>query len=428
LIKNINIAEKSGGGLDTLAFAAFFFVGWFIFPVISVFIFLALLYKFNFDRRVETFLFFLMALSFGLVAYTTQSVGIKESDIARYYFSYSLITDIQATKIFLLSFLLYGNDNPLFFAITFLLTRLFPNNPQILPMFWVSVTYFFSFLTIRECVLYFSPESRKTYILIIFFACIGIITFFTVTEILKQVASVSVFGYALMLKLTKKRGAAALLLVSVLIHFSSLLLLPVYYLCTKQKILRYLPFLFFISLVLSFFNFNEILVNIISLFVKQGDLLNRLQYYQDIQRWTISFRFYAEFILYFLIIILLYWDYFIAKTQKDKNQKRPFLVLHSIAFFILLINRGNVHNFIRYIMGYFPFYIMAMVQLFHIRIVKNEKIALILFAACFYFYSNVKLLSAQTVRGGEYANSYMNNNVTGILSSNVVNFLNFRVK
>ena len=422
----LSITKTNNTGYIVLL-CGFVLLVWFLLPVLSIVLLLAILYHFSINKKLETFVFLLIAISLALIGYTTKSVGVRDSDIARYSESYKSISALKDFKGYAVGFLLWGNDNPFFYSLTFSFTRLFPKNPQVLPLFWGTVTYFFSFLTIRQCVHYFSPESRKSYILVMIFSCIGIITFFTVFELLKQVSSVSVFGYAVMLKISKQKHAFKFLVLSILLHFSSLFLLPAYFFASSKKALRYMPILFVFAFALSFFNFNELLGRIVSLFIHSGDLYNRIQHYTNYESWSLSLRYYADFAMYFLIIIFLYWDFFLEKDEALINKKRPFLIIHSIAFFILLINRNNVHNFIRYVTGYFPFYIMAVIYLFNVRIARNERVLLVLAVLSFYIYSNFKLLSVETVPGADYANSYMNNDVVKILSSNIVQFLQYRV-
>jgi len=411
---------------ESVLYSLLFFGIWFLFPVACIFLFPLLLYRFTFSRAVENLMLVLMALSFGLVAYTTRSTGTTDSDIARYYALYKSVADINSAQRFFLVFVIDGSNNILFYLITFLMTKLFPNNPQVLPLFWVSVTYFFNFLALKEFVQYFSL-SRKQYILLLFFSCIGIITFYTTTEIIKQTASVAIMCYSIILKIRGKKGSLWMAIISVLVHFSSFLILPVYIFCKKRKLVKYLPVLFAFCLVISFFNFNVLLYSILSLFLHTGsDLLMRVQTYQNFETWTISFRFYAVFAMYFLLVVIFYWDYLITKEQEERKRKQSLLIIHCLAFFALLINLNNVHNFVRYVLGYFPFYMAAVVQLFYIRVAKFDRAVLIVAVLAFYLYSNLKMLIAQTA-GPVYANAYMDNDVFRIVTSNVVQFMQFKI-
>jgi hypothetical protein len=410
---------------QSILFVFFFSCLWFWLPFVSGFGFLFLLYQLKFGRGVETFLLLLVAVSFGLVAYTTQSVGTNQTDIARYYYSYGLLSDVHSLSEFLLFFLLEGG-NLIFEAVNFVMSRFFPGTPQVLPLFWVTITYFFSFLTIRNCSLLLAPDARKKYLAIIFFACIAIIPFYTCTEIVKQVSSVAIFGYAVIRKIGGQRKANAWLVVSCLVHLSSLILLPAYFLCNRRKGLSYMPFIFLGSLGLSFFNLDTIIYSLIAPFIGGGGLAEKIEMYQDIETWSISLRFYSIFFIYFLMLVVLYYDYYFRGGRANYIKGR-LLVLLSVAFCILLINRGNVHNFVRYIFGFFPFYAIAIVQLISGSIMRVSRTIFNFFIICFYLYSNVKLLKEQTEIGGDYDNSYMGNNVIGIATSNVVQFLQFKV-
>ena len=411
---------------ESFLFVILFVFVWFLFPVACIFLFPLLLFRFKFNNTVENIMLFLMAVSFGLIGYTTRSFGTTDSDIARYNALYLNLSNIETTKQFFFVFVIDGSNNVLFYLITYLMAQIFPGNPQVLPLFWVTATYFFSFLVLKELVQYFSL-SRKQYILLLFFSCVGLITFYTTTEIIKQTASVSIMCYAIILKVKNKKRSLLMAVISILVHFSSFLILPVFLFCKKQKLVTYLPFIFVACLALSFFNFNILLYSILSLFLHTGsDLLMRVQNYENVETWTISFRFYAVFAMYFFLVIIFYWDYFKIQNEEEKVKKRSLLIIHCLAFFTLLINLNNVHNFIRYVLGYFPFYMAAVAQLFYTRIMKFDKAMLITLVISFYLYSNIKMLIAQT-EGPTYANSYMNNDLPKIISSNVIQFLQFRI-
>jgi hypothetical protein len=130
--------------------------------------------------------------------------------------------------------------------------------------------------------------------------------------------------------------------------------------------------------------------------------------------------------MYFLLVVIFYWDYLITKEQEERKRKQSLLIIHCLAFFALLINLNNVHNFVRYVLGYFPFYMAAVVQLFYIRVAKFDRAVLIVAVLAFYLYSNLKMLIAQTA-GPVYANAYMDNDVFRIVTSNVVQFLQFKI-
>jgi hypothetical protein len=401
---------------------------WFFLPVLSVAGLLVLLMVADIPLRVQNFFLFLIALSFGLVAYTTQSVGTEETDIGRYYFSYDFVSNIDSFSDLFLLFFVADGTSILFQLITLAMAKIFPANFQLLPLFWVTVTYFFSFLAIKECVYFLSGYYSKVYVVVVFFAMAGIVTFFTATEIIKQVSSAAIFAYALMLHINKKKGAAFWVVISILVHLSSLFLMPIYWFSRKQSIIKHLPWIFLICLGVSFINFNTIMGLLFAGVVGDSGLGNRLQAYEEVDTWTISFRFFMIFGIYLFQLALVAIDLYHEKDMDMKQKKRIMVIVQVLAFLFLLVNRSNVHNFIRYTFGFFPFYALIFLQLFYARFKKAELTILVWLVGSFYIFSNVRLLQAQTVIGGPYDNSYMNNNVKDIMVSNVYDFLDFDVK
>jgi hypothetical protein len=413
---------------DELALVILVTAVWFFLPVLSVIPLSVILFKVKLKDSQQVFLLFLIAVSFGLVGYTAKSVGVEETDIARYYNQYKIVAEVKGFADFVLLFLIEDGTSLLFQLVTLGMAKTFPSNPQLLPLFWVTFSYFFTFLTIREGVYFLSGRYSKLYVVVIAVALFGIITFFTVTEIIKQVSSVSLFAYALMLKLNKKRGGVLCLVLSVLIHLSSLLLVPVFISFNKKKVFSYLPLIFLVCLALSFLNFNVVIATLYSVVIgTDSGIKARLEYYKDIDTWSISFRFLMIFVIYILQIGLVYIDYHVETDLQLKEKKKKLVTLQTLAFLFLLINRSNVHNFIRYTFCFFPFYSLVYLQLFYSRIKKKELVLLLFFIAAFYIFSNIKLLTSQTNIGGPYDNSYMDNDGVQILFSNVYLFLKFKV-
>jgi hypothetical protein len=401
---------------------------WFFLPVLCIIPLFVILFKVKLKDAQQIFLLFLIALSFGLVAYTTKSVGVEETDIARYYNQYKIVAEVKGFSDFVLLFLIEDGTSLLFQLVTLGMSKVFPSNPQLLPLFWVTFSYFFTFLTIKEGTYFITGRYSKLYVVIVIIAALGIITFFTVTEIIKQVSSVSLFSYALMLKVNGKRGAGLCLVLSVLIHLSSFFLVPVFVFFNRRKVFNYLPIISIVCLAVSFLNFNVVVAALYSAVIgADSGIKARLEYYKDIETWSISFRFLMIFLIYILQIALLYVDYFKETDLQLKGRKKSLVTLQTLAFLFLFINRSNVHNFIRYTFCFFPFYALAYLQLFYSRIRKKELVVLLSFIGAFYIFSNIKLLTSQTIVGGQYDNSYMDNDIVQILFSNVYLFLKFKV-
>ena len=104
-----------------------------------------------------------------------------------------------------------------------------------------------------------------------------------------------------------------------------------------------------------------------------------------------------------------------------------FMVLF-LTLMILTINKGNVHNFVRYVYGLFPFYLLVISTIMKSQLLKSQRYILAMLVILFFSFSNFKLLSVQTSADVNYANSYFDNSWENLLTSNVYEFLKFSVK
>ncbi|WP_158559339.1 EpsG family protein [Deminuibacter soli] len=418
-----NISEKQ----TLLLLSASIILVWFIAPVLSIFAILG--YLIVTGNQKQQFFILLVSLSFGLIAYTGQSIGPDPTDISRYHNGYNLLSDTNSFSSFLVLFVVDGGGNPIFYLVNFVLSRIFPHNPQILVLVWVTITYYFTTLSVIKAMEYLKIDIASwMYIGIIGIVVLGIIPFFTVTEIIKQCSSIAIFTYALMKKLLKEKRAFLYLVISLLVHSSSLMVAWIYFVYEKKNIAKWMLVILMTSVLLAFFNLNVILSVVLSPIV--GDAaLSRVKEYENVEVWSISFRHYSCFAVFLLSILPSYYYYKKAPTT-DENAPaiRNMLNILCLVLCVLLINHGNVHNFVRYIYGLFPFYILAVILLLSTKIARDQKYFLVLLISAFFTYSNFKLLSVQTSEDVNYANSYFNNSLLNMVTSNVIDFLSFTIR
>ena len=407
---------------------------WFFFPLISLFLITAVWLN---DREStsgrDQAVILWLSLTFGLIAYTGQNIGVDETDIARYHFLYLVMADIQTVSAFFVYMALDGGSNPVFYIINFIFTRIFPDNAQVHILFWITVTYFFTlkaaYLALTRLGRTFPLSYAKLLILVFL---IGIIPFFTVTEIIKQCSSIAILFYAVVKKLLNEKGSIYWLILSLLVHTSSLMFLPVYFFYSNKLVKKYFYFIILGSLVFAFFNFNIILTYFLSLILPGSSLLSRAEEYQNVDVWTISFRHYATYFIYIVCVSLLFFDAWITRKRQikvdfAKERWQIFMVLF-LTLMILTINKGNVHNFVRYVYGLFPFYLLAISTLLKSQLYKVQRYTLAMLVILFFTFSNFKLLMVQTSPDVNYANSYFNNSWANLLGANVYDFLKFTVR
>ena len=108
---------------------------------------------------------------------------------------------------------------------------------QFFSLFWIFIVYFFYFLGIENYCAYRKIElSRNHLLLFVFLSIFGFILFTQVSEIIKQAVATSVFFYGFSLLLLKKKlSALIVIIVSIGIHSSVLLFIPIlFYKCLNS--------------------------------------------------------------------------------------------------------------------------------------------------------------------------------------------------
>jgi hypothetical protein len=398
---------------------------WFMFPFVMAFI-LPFLTEFKKLFCVK-YLCLLISLSFGLVAYTVVSNGEIETDMMRYYDIYAYYGHLTSFQEFILAILLEGDLNFLFQILTFFVSRIFPDNSQYFALFWVSLTYFVGFLMCIELNEYYQKNKNRVDILslLIITMVFGVMSFYTITELVKQSIAVCVFGYAISRKINEKKYVKLLICASILLHFSSFFLLPVYFFINKKINQKTVIIIFVVCLFLSFVNVVQ-LANLISQIVPlPGNLREKILMYTEIENWEYAKRYHFLLLVYGLVCALVYFDVF--KKKEDPNKLTNVFNVLFISFCYVLINVSNLYNYIRYTLTYFPFYLFGIFGILNTSFGKKIKIIAYTVLSVFYFYATVSMLYFRTQEGGNYSNSYMDNSFVKLVCSSVFEYLNYRI-
>lgn len=367
----------------------------------------------------------LISVTFGLIASTTKSISFELTDIERYKSAYyKLVGATNFSEVLFHSVITSGEINVLFISINYFFTRVFPNYFSIMPLFWVSVTYFFSLLTFYQ----YSKNRNYTkgdysfYFVVV--VLLGI-PFYQTTETIKQCTAIAIMGYSLVLKSQNHKGGVLWLIISLLVHLSGLFLLPVFFLLKNKNVIKYFLPVFIVAFLISFVNINDVFTSIIGDYLGAG-FKDRALLYTD-YGWSLSRRYYVILVLYGLITFFLFYS-----TNKQKsdsaNAQVDFSLLNMqiLAFIFLLINRSNIHNFVRYTVTYFPFFILITLQTLDVLMPKKQKIVLWLFLIIFFAFMNITLMDFRTDVNSGYANSYLDNSILNIVTFNVAEILKYK--
>lgn len=395
---------------------------WLFMPVLSILLWI-FYSAFNPANRVLSF--FMIALTFGLIAYTGKSAGEMPTDLFRYYQAHQKMTGITNIHDLLYqNVVLNGEVNILFILLSYLLAKLYPFNPQVFGLFWVTISYFFVLLMFYE-FLKERSMSKGSYLFSLIVIVIAGVPFVLTVEIIKQCASVSLLGYALMLRINGRKSSWLFAICSVLIHLSGLMLIPIFLFCRSRYVYRFLLPITIITIFFSTFNINDLLNQYAGDLMGNG-MKERAEAYTD-YGWEISRRYYLNLAVYAVIIVFLGWvRYLKRKNGKEEAVYFERLVAAQIlACVVLFLNKGNIHNFIRYLLGYYPFYILLILTLFWVEMKKKEWFYMVVGLAIFFFGLNLVLMSFRLDPATGYANTFMDNNVLQLLLSGVSDILQY---
>lgn len=391
---------------------------WFFFPIPTIFLILYCIYKLPPKFISLNYLCFLIALSCGLIAYTAVSVdrGGEATDITRYTTQFNLLSEVDSFGEFLITtFITDGGIYIVFQLITLLLSKLFKGNPQILPLFWVTLTYFFLLLGVIE-LSKFKKNKNNTLLLILLITILFGTTLFTLeVELIKQSAAMSMAAYCMFRKLNGK-SCWKIFILALFIHISVLIFAAVLIFINKKAIAKYWILIMGFSLIMSMIEINKVLGLILG-----GSFAVKANFYASIDSMTISRINYFLFFVYCFLLIIHIWAYRKNKERDIEAIKR--FNFNLLCFCILIIQHGTIPNFVRYNYLYSPFYMFAFFCVIKCEFKKKEKIGLI--ASFIVIMLLINAAFAWYYLNSNYTNSYMDNSLGKITTSNVFDFLNF---
>lgn len=394
---------------------------WLVCPVISVGVIIFLIYKVNPRYYSLKYLFLLIAMSFGLIAYTALSVnkGGELTDITRYSSQFRTLAEINTFTDFIISGVLVdGGFYLIFEGLSFSLAKLFPDNPQVLPLFWVSFSYFFLLLSILELTRYKENWSKDMLLILILLVLFGTSLFMLEVELLKQSSATALAAYAIFRKMNNRKYSGWIFFASLLIHASGLLYLPVLLFIRRRIVNKYYVVILAVCVIISLVDINK-LISVVG----PAAIADKAKFYASISSWQINKINYVLVILYAMFVGLSLYD------TKRKDQSSDFHRLafnvNLLSFSLLITQYHSVHNFVRYTYLYSPFYVLSFFLFLIGNINRLSKVSIALFYLVFmiglnYVYTIMYLNST-------YTNSFMNNSVVDLLTSSVYGFLSHKV-
>lgn len=423
---------------ERVIYLGFMLIFWFYFPLLSI-IFLVFSIKiFTNNKALITLIFVLLSLSMGLLAYTQDGSAGKmyDTDIERYYFTYNLFSEMTFLEFYKTR--LYTTLNPLFDITNFILSKIFTSTPQVLSLFWISLSYFINFITIDLMTSFFGRNYRKKYLSFLIFTFIFIFSIFTFSaDLIKQFSATSIFLLSLILKIKNRKNISIVYLTtSILIHTSVIILIPIYLFYSYfNKMFTLKNILFFLIVIFIISNLS-LIANLLSntnllYFSLLGDKSELIAESEKI--WNIHYL--HMFLLSLFGFSVYYSSLALKKISQEKYfsysndiNNREVKILYSvliISLIILITNITNMHNFLRYLNTYGILYVIPL--LFSIYKNKNNflNVFTLIYLMFFGFYSNYYLYMRSFAPNRPYGVSFMNNDIITLLTSNIVNILGY---
>jgi hypothetical protein len=391
---------------------------WAMFPVLSVFLIIFLIYKVNGESYSLKYLCLLIAVTIGLIAYTGQWIGRGEpTDLTRYTTQFQTFTEIKtAGQFFITAVIMDGGVYLVFEFFTLLLAKIFPQHPQVLPFFWVGTAYFFMLLGLIELAQYQKTFSKKVFVILVLICLFGT-TFFTLeVELIKQSSSTGIASYAIFRKLNGKKHCWWIFITALFVHTSVIIFFPMMLLMRKRVVTKYHLLLIGAAVLISFVDLNKLLS-----IVGSGELAEKAAFYAKIDNWQITKINYLMFFLFILFTLVCVWER--SRNKQMDEYRRGVFNVCIMSFCFLVVQFSSIHNFVRYTYLYSPFYVLSFFFLLISSMKKKEKLTVVVAYSTFMIFINFTYLMIYL--NSDYTNKYMDNSVVKLLTSNVYMFLKY---
>lgn len=393
---------------------------WMLSPFISVFFILLFVFSYKVNYSELKYLCFLIALAFGLLAFTQRSLALGDTDIVRYYNAFEPFVqqNLSLSDIFSMVY----NENILTYTFSFINIFLVSalRNVQYISLFWVCLTYYLYFVSVIKVFRYENIAfSKLNNFLLLFFSVFCILIFVQITETIKNAAAFSIFFYLLTLFIYENPSKAKMLLglfLGIGVHSSLLMLLPLFF--YKFFNTKFLSILFIIIVAICpFINIMEIAGSILPDFGIFSSLILKSNYYAMDAASNSSIRY-----ILISVAILLMGIYLVQRRLFTKENKYINLVL--LYLIIMYLNYNNSNGFLRF--ANFSSFIIAFE--FAQFLWNKRKNALVLCVIISFFFASNLLITYSRTRPGGYASSYMDNSLSRIFFSTTYDYLTYRYK
>lgn len=379
----------------------------FINPVIgALLIYFVAFYHFK-SLKTCIFASLVVGFAFGCVAFNIDQGGSINCDIMRYRDQYITYVDRPYGNLF--------SPNILFDSVNWIMANYWSPNPRWIGFIWVTVSVG---VYLSACTLFifkFFGDAKDDIRVLLAFACLLIIPFVIVNELLKQTVACSFIYLSIALRYVGKKTLSwVVVILALLVHVTSTILFFPLLFWGNKFVTKHIRIIVLLCIALGMINIVKIMDMISGYFpiLQLIGLSEALDAYASFNDWGGSKRFYLSFSFFILQIL-----YIFGNNTKPIAKLSPLILL---IFCVIMSNFSNNHNFARLINVLYPF--NALMLLIGVYLTKrNINKVIVIFVTSFVLWTSSIIQFKSNIDNNYYV-TYMNNDILKIVSSNIFTY------
>lgn len=398
-------------------------MGWcyLVFPILFLFwpfgafvLSLIVLFMQKLSKNETTMCLVIMSLFWGLLAFTQKSLAVEDTDCIRYYRSLEYFEGWNP-MLALCSLNLIEILNYVFSPVSVFVTAL-TDNVQSISFLWTFLVYLLTFLSMRRLMKYYECYEQRKFAKLVLIMTFCFLAFVQVSELLKNSAAFAVFFYAFTLQITNNSRMLvwALVLVSIGIHPSVIMLLPLFFykLINAKIALAFAVIVFLLSLTIN-------IVDMLMSFLPSGiyfDLLFERFGNQEIgETGTLHY-------IGIQMAMVGTASYLWFRSKDHEIEKLEAVNIIILYFIVSVVNFYNLVAFLRFTI--FSHWIFGLITIWYLKksYISSYKrmMNLMIF---FMLFMTLRWTYGRTMVIGGYCSSYMNNSITNIIFSTSYDYI-----
>lgn len=375
---------------------------------------LIVLFMRNVSKKETTLCLVIMSMFWGLLAFTQKSLTVEDTDCIRYYSSFEYFEGWNP-----ISAICYLNLieilNYVFSPVSVFVTAL-TDNVQSISFLWTFLVYLLTFLSMRRLMKYYECYEQRIFAKLVLIMTFCFLVSVQVSELLKNSAAFAIFFYAFTLQITNSSRMVvwSLVLVSIGIHPSAIMLLPLFFykLVNTKIILAFAVIVFLLSLKI---NIVDMLMSILPSGIYFDLLLERFDYQNIGQTGTLHY-------IGIQMAMVGTASYLWFRSKNNETELLEVINIVILYFIVSIVNFYNLVAFLRF--SIFSHWLLGLITIWYLKksYIPSYKRMMNLMIV-FMLVMTLRWTHGRTMVRGGYCTSYMDNSITNIIFSTSYDYL-----